>query len=161
MSFSPSNSQAPYLQTSIFFPDNFEEFRIKFLEIYRNIANATNSRGISVFDLQEFLTGEQWFTSNNPQIKRQTFRRVYSIGAIAAGGTLNTAHGLTNVSSYTKIIGTVITGVPDNRPIPFVSATVVTDQIEIRIDGTNIIIVNGATAPNITSGLVVLEYLKN
>lgn len=161
MSFSPSNAIAPYLQTSTYFPEDFESFRIKFLEVYRNISYATNSRGIAVFDLEEFLTGEQWFSAGDPQKKRQTFRKIYSIGAIAAGATLNTAHGLTNVTAFTKIIGTAITAVVDYRPIPFASATAVNEQIEIRADATNIIIVNGAAAPNITSALVILEYLKN
>jgi hypothetical protein len=161
MTFNPANTLSPYLPTSIWFPEDFTQFRIKFLQSYRDIANNLNIREIGIFDLQESLTGEQWFTAGDPQKKRGVFRKVFSIGAIAAGVTLNTPHGLTNVTAYTHIYGTAITAVPDNRPIPFASATVVTNQIEIRVDATNIIIVNGATAPNITSGLVVLEFLKN
>jgi hypothetical protein len=161
MTFSPNNSIAPFLQTSVFFPDDFDEFRVKFLELYRSISNNVNVRQIGVFDLQEFLTGEQWFTTGNPQVKRQTFRKAFEIGAIAAGATSTTAHGLTNVTAYTHIYGTAITAVVDYRPIPYASATVVTNQIEIKVDATNITIINGATAPNITSAIVVLEYLKN
>jgi hypothetical protein len=161
MTFSPNNSIAPFLQTSVFFPDDFDEFRVKFLELYRSISNNVNVRQIGVFDLQEFLTGEQWFTTGNPQVKRQTFRIAFEIGAIAAGATSTTAHGLTNVTAYTHIYGTAITDVIDYRPIPYASATVVTNQIEIKVDATNITIINGATAPNITSAIVVLEYLKN
>lgn len=161
MTFNPANSIAPYLQTSVFFPDNFDEFRVKFLALYRDISNNVNIRQLGVFDLEEFLTGEKWFTSGDPQKKRQTFRTVYSIGAIAAGATLNTVHGLTGVTAFTHIYGTAITAVPDNRPIPYASATAVNQQIEIKVDGTNITIINGAGAPNITSAIVVLEYLKN
>ena len=157
----PVNSIAPFLPTSIYFPEEFKEFRVDLLAIYRNIANTVNARQISVFDLTEFLTGEQWFTDGNPQTKRQTYRKCFSIGAIAAGATSTTAHGITNVTSYTRIEGTAVTAVVDYRPIPYASATAVNQQIEIRVDATNITIINGAAAPNITSAIVVLEYLKN
>lgn len=161
MTFDPANSQAPYLQTSIYFPEEFEEFRVKFLEVFRSISNTVNSRQIGLFDLTEFITGEQWFILGNAQVKRTTFRKVFSIGAIGAGVTLNTAHGLTGVTAYTHIYGTAVTAFPDFRPIPYASVTAVNQQIEIRVDATNIIISNGAAAPNITSAIVVLEMLKN
>lgn len=157
----PVNSIAPFLQTSIYFPEEFSEFRVVLLGIYRNIANAVNAREISVFDLTEFLTGEQWFTVGNPQVKRQTYRKAFSIGAVSAGATVTTAHGLTGITSFTKIMGTAVTDVVDYRPMPFASATAVNQQIELRVDATNITIVNGASAPNITNAIVVLEYLKN
>lgn len=157
----PVNSIAPFLQTSIYFPEEFNEFRVVLLGIYRNIANAVNVREISVFDLTEFLTGEQWFTAGNPQAKRQTYRKVFSIGAVAAGATVTTAHSITGITSFTKIMGTAVTDAVDYRPMPFASATAVNQQIELRVDATNITIVNGAAAPNITSCLVVLEFLKN
>jgi hypothetical protein len=161
MTFNPSNSVAPFLQTSVYFPEDFEEFRVKFLEFYRNISNSVNVREISVFDLQEFLTGQQWFTAGNPQVKRQTFRKVFNIGSIATGATSNTAHGLTAITAFTAIYGSCVTDAPDFRPIPYASATNVTAQIEIKVNSTNIVIINGAASPNITSAIVVLEYLKN
>lgn len=161
MTFKPDNSIGPFLPTSTFFPEDFDEFRVKFLELYRNIANTTNTREIGIYDFTEFLSGEQWPTIGNPQVKRHTFRKIFSIGAIGPGVTVLTAHGLTGVTAYTHIYGTAITAVPDNRPIPFASATLVTDQIQIQVGAVNITIVNGATAPGITSALVVLEYLKN
>lgn len=160
MTFNPANSLAPFLQTSVFFPDEFDEFRVKFLALYRDIASNVNVRQIGVFDLEEFLTGERWFSSGNPQVKRQTFRQVFEIGPIAPGATSTTAHGLTGVTAYTHIYGTAVTAA-DFRPIPYASATVVTNQIELNVDGTNINIINGATAPAITSAIIVLEYLKN
>jgi hypothetical protein len=161
MTFDPSNSLAPYLQTSVFFPDEFDEFRVKFLALYRDIASNVNVRQIGIFDLEEFLTGELWFTTGDPQKKRQTFRKVFEIGAIAAGATSTTAHGITGIVAFTHIYGTAITNVVDYRPIPYSSVTAVNQQIEIKVDATNITIINGAAAPNITSAIVVLEYLLN
>src|SRR3990167_5428892 len=98
MTFNPTNSLGPFIATSTFFPDEFEEFRVKFLELYRDLANAVNTREVGVFDLVEFLTGENWFTSGNPQVKRKTYRKVFELPATGAGATTNIAHGITGVN---------------------------------------------------------------
>lgn len=159
--FQPSNSLAVFLPTTIQYPKNPEELIIRLNKAYEDIATRLNLKQIGIFDLQEFLTGEQWFTTGNPQRTRQTFRHVYSIGAIPIGATVNTAHGLTQITAFTHIYGTCITDVVDYRPIPYSSVTAANQQIEIRVDATNIIITNGAASKNITSAIVVLEYLKN
>lgn len=162
MTFNPPNTLAPFIYTSTYFPEDFQQFRIKFLEIFNDLANTTNTRDNGIFDLTEFMTGQKWFTSGNPLVKRFTFRRVYQLGAIAAGVTLATAHGLTGSPLvFTYIGGTAITDVIDQRPMPYSSVTAVNQQIEINCDTTNITVINGAAAPNITSALVVVEYLKN
>lgn len=161
MTFSPGNSIGPFLQTSFFFPEEFPAFRFKMLPLYTQIANCVNTRQIGIFSLQEFLTGEQWDTSGNPQLKKQPYRQVFYIGAIATGATSTTAHGITGITSFTHIYGTCVTDVVDYRPIPYASATAVNQQLELKVDATNITIISGAAAPNITSAIVVLEYLKN
>lgn len=130
-------------------------------QVYIDQANAINIRQIGIFEQNQSVTGQQFFNVTNQQQPRLSFRKVFPIGAIAAGATSTTAHGLTGVTSYTHIYGTAITGVPDNRPLPYSSATLVTDQVSLTVTATNIVIVNGATAPNITSAIVVLEYLLN
>ena len=89
----PSNSKTAFLNTTEVFPEDFSQFLIKLTNLYTDIANAVNLREIAQYDLIEFITGEQWFTTGNAQVKRSTFRKVYSIGSIAAGATLNTPHG--------------------------------------------------------------------
>ena len=159
--FQPANTNAVFLPTTINYPKDPAELINRLNKVYEDTATRLNIKQIGVFDLVEFLTGEQWFVSGNPQTKRQTFRIVFSIGAIAAGATSTTAHGLTGITAFTHIYGTAVTAAPDFRPIPYASATAVNTQIEIKIDNTNITIINGAAAPNITSAIVVLEYLKN
>lgn len=161
MTFQPANSNAVFLPTTIQYPKDPQELINRLNKAYEDTATRLNVKQIGIFDLVEFLTGEQWYTVGNPQVKRQAFRKAFQIGAIASGVTLNTAHGLTGVTAYTHIYGTAITDFPDNRPIPYSSVTAVNQQIEIRIDATNIIISNGAAAPNITSAIAILEYLKN
>jgi hypothetical protein len=155
----PSNSSAPYLPTSIYFPQDFEQMRIKLLSTYTNIAINVNARQLGIYDLTQNVTGQQWFVVGDPQSARQTFRKVFSIGSIAAGVTSTTAHGLTNLTAFTSISGTAVTASSDYRPIPYASATAVNQQIEIKVDATNITIINGAASPVLSSSIVVLEYL--
>jgi hypothetical protein len=161
MTFQPANTNAVFLPTTIQYPSDPQELLIRLNKAYEDIATRLNVKQIGIFDLIEFLTGEQWFVVGNPQTKRQTFRKCFSIGAIAAGGTSTTVHGITGITAFTNIYGTAVTVVVDYRPIPYASATAVNQQIEIKVDGTNITIINGAASPNITSAIVVLEYLKN
>jgi len=156
----PANSIAPFLPTSIYFPEEFLEFRIKILETYRNISNTVNTRQISIFDFTENLTGEQWPVVGNPQSKRQPYRKVISTGAIATGATATLPHGIASISAFTHIFGTCVTDVVDYRPIPYSSVVATNQQIQLTVTATNVVIVNGAASPNITSGFVVLEYLK-
>lgn len=162
MTFNPVNTLAPFLQTSTYFPEDFQQFRIKFLELYDDIANVTNTRDNGIHDLREIPNGQLWFTSGNPQVKRLTFRKVIELGAIAAGATSTTAHGLTgNPLNFTYIGGTCITATPTYLPIPYASVTALNQQIEVYCDATNLYVINGAGAANITSAIIVLEYLKN
>lgn len=157
----PANSKTAFLNTSEVFPEDNSQFLIKLTTLYTDIANAVNVREIAQYDLVEFLTGEQWFTSGNPNIKRSTFRKTFSIGSIASGATSTTTHNLTGITAFTHIYGTAVTDAPDYRPIPYSSATAVAEQIEVKIDATNITIINGAASPNLISALIILEYLKN
>ena len=77
-----------------------------------------------------------------------------------AGAALNIAHGITNFVELTALYGTCITAVVDYRPIPFVSVAAANQGIQVLLAGANITITNGAAAPNITSGIIIAEYLK-
>jgi hypothetical protein len=160
MTFSPSNSLGAFVPINQTFSEDQSQFLIQITNRDRDIARYINAREIAIYDLIEILTGEQWFGAT-PQVKRDVFRRVYQLGATAAGATTTIAHGITGLTAFTHIYGTAVTAVVDYRPIPYSSVTAVTDQIEINVDATNINVSNGATAPNITSGIIVLEYLKN
>lgn len=164
MTFGPSNSLGPFLPINQTFSQDPEQFLIQITKLYADIARYLNLREIGSYPLMETTTGEQWFTAGNPQVNRQGYRAVFSIGAINAGATSTTAHGLVGVTSFTHIYGVATTSPTDQRPIPYASATAVNQQIEIKVDpstGGNITIINGAAAPNITSAIVILEYLKN
>lgn len=157
----PANSKNYFLNESEVFPSDQSEFLRKITHVYTQIAISGNVREIALYDTIEQVNGQQFYNTTNIRNRRPCFRRVYPFGAIAAGATLNIAHGLTNVTLMTRIDGACITDVVDYRPIPYASTANVNLQISVTATLTNIVIVNGAAAPNITSGFIVLEYLKN
>ena len=160
MSFLPTFSLGNYLPEDIDLPDDSHELRVILKSILEENAKQTNRKDTGSYEEIEQLINQQYFGAT-PQAKRNVYRRVYDIGAIAAGATLNTAHGLGAVTEFTRIYGTVVTAVPDYRPLPRVSTVALNQQISLDVIGINIVIINGAGGPNITGGLVVLEYLRN
>lgn len=157
MTFSPPNTLAPYLQTSVYFPDNFDEFRVTFLQQFRNIGNVANVRQIGIFDQTEFLAGEQWPNVVNRQKPRHTFRKIFFFN----DASLIFNHGISGITLCTHIYGTGTNGT-NFFPIPYVSATAIGNQIQIDVTPTQVVITKGGGAPPaITNGAIVLEYLKN
>ena len=158
-----SNSPVPFLNTTEVFPEDDEQLRIKLTDVYSATANAVNVRDVSIYDLQELQNGQQFFDPADNQGTRAVFRKVFELGAKAAGGTYTIATGITRLSTFTRIYGTCITAIVDHRPLPYVDTTNATNQVSITIvpagASSNLIVQVGATSPNITSGIVVLEYI--
>jgi hypothetical protein len=155
-------NQVAYLRTSREFPEEIHQLAVEDNKAYVDIALAVNNRIIGIFPINRpAITGESWFLTTNRQ---QTLRQVYSFGAIAAGTELDIPHGITNFVQFTRIYGTVITVVPDYRPLPYVDPITLTTGIGLLVGtvaGVGVIrIIVGATSPNITSGTVVLEWLS-
>jgi hypothetical protein len=153
---------APYLQTTRLFPTaDAQRLETELSKMNLDTAVAVNLRSIGIYDKTLIVTGNTYFNDANPQRKRQSQREVYTLPATAAGATTTIAHGI-NVIAELAVppYGTCITDAPDFRGIPYASATDVTKQIEIKVDSTNITVINGAGGPNITSGFVVLEFLQ-
>lgn len=157
----PANSKTAFVATSNVYPQDVEQLTIQLTYRDTIIATALNLREIGQYETVEIVTGQQFFTTGNAQKKRFSYRKVFPLPATAAGATTLIAHGLTGVTLYTHIYGTARTDVPDDRPIPYSSAAAVNQQIEIKVGAVNISVINGAGAPNITDGLIVLEFLKN
>jgi len=151
----------PFLATSQTFSKDYNQYLLQITKRDSDLSRYINQREIAAYDLNEILTGQQWFDPANAQQTRDGFRTTFNIGAIAPGATLTTPHGITQINSFTYIGGTVVTALPDFRPVPYASATLITNQIEIRADAVNFYVTNGATAPAIVRGNIVLEYLKN
>lgn len=151
-------TQNNFLRTSREFPSNLENLTLELDKSYVDIANAVNVRTIGVFPINRpTVTGESFFLVSNQ--RQQSLRQVFKIGAIAPGATLTTPYSINGFSQFSRIYGTCITNVPDNRPIPYASVTA-NANIELRVTSTNIIVSVGAASPAITSGIIVLEWIS-
>lgn len=155
-SSAPINSTSAYVNTSLYFPDDFNEFRVIFIQDRQRIAYAINVRDIGIFDTTPTLSGEQWPDPSNAQNTKQPYRKMFFF----SDASLNFAHGISGLVSCTHIYGTATDGT-NFFPIPFVSTTAIANQIQLLVTPTNIVVTKGGGAPAITSGTIVLEYLLN
>lgn len=151
-----------YLPTFRDFQQDEGQLRLLMSKVYTEIANSVNLKETGVYDLVEVQNSQQFFTVGTGQKKRFAFRKLLTFGAIAAGGTSSLPHGITqfNPLTFVHIYGTAITAVPDFRPIPHASVTA-NANIEVIATNTTVTINVGAASPNVTSAIIVLEYLKN
>jgi len=117
-------------------------------------ARYINTREIALYDRVEIQTGQQWFNLANNQQKRYGFRKTFAISDAA----LTFAHGITGITLCTYIGGSFTDGT-NFYPLPYVS-TVLANQIQVVVTATQVIITKGGGAPAISSGVLVLEYLK-
>jgi hypothetical protein len=161
MTFSPFNTVGPFLPINQTFSEDDDQFLIQITNRDRDIARYLNVREIAIFDLVETPTGQQWYNLTNPQIKRNGFREVFAFTAIAAGATLTITHGIVGIVQVTNYWANVTTAVPDFRQVPYTDVATITNQIQMTVTPTTIVIINGVTAPAIVSGEATLEYLKN
>lgn len=140
------------------FQQDDENLRLLMSKSYTDLATSINYKVNGVYTVVETQNGKTFNNPNNAQSPRYAFQKIFYFGSIAAPGSLNIAHGLTGVTSYTNIYGSCITAT-DNRPIPHASVTA-NANIEVIVGSANITINNGAGGPAISSGMIVLEYLK-
>ena len=158
MSVFSSTSLRSFLQPVEVFPTEMPQFRVKMDQVYKNIAFNVNLKEIGVYDLTEYLTGKQFFTPGNPDLKRQAFRKVVPFSAVLVAGLNVQAHGITTTPAFTF---THIYGTGKNAAgtlwVPFPQGGANTSMLEI--DPINI----NLTVPAAYAGfsaIIVLEYIK-
>jgi hypothetical protein len=171
MSNSSSSVQVPYLRTSRVFPQDSSELENTLSKMYIEVAQAVNKRTIGIFNTFQAVTGNQYYSLSNNNIHnpiqyRQSYRQIYPFGAISGGAMLSFSHGISGLIQLVASYGNCITEAIVNAngkylPIPYVSVTDAAHQIELYINDSEIFISNGASADNILSGTIVLEYLLN
>ena len=148
-------NQIAFLRTSREFPEELHMLTVEVNKSYLDIANAVNSRTIGIFPVNRpAITGESWFLRNQRQ---QTLRRVFTFN----GNLAPIPHGIdvADTSAFTRIYGTFTNGT-NWYPLPYVDVIAVTNQVNVIVNQTNIVITRGAGAPAITFGIVVLEWLS-
>jgi hypothetical protein len=161
MTFRPVFSLAPFIATTRHFPvEDEEELERVITQTYTEVANAVNVREVGTYETVETITGQQFYSVANNQKKRYVYRKVFAIGAIAAGATATIAHNITSLVFPVNIYGVIQTDVPDWRPLVY-ATTVAGDWAVVRVDAVNVYVQLGAAHPPVTSGYVIMEYLKN
>lgn len=169
MSFTNDNAlQLNQLPLSVDFPEEFDKFLLEMTLLYRRIANSVNSKEGALFSLQELGNFQQYFMQGNTGVFRNTFRKVFDMvnlngGPIGAGATITFAHGITGITAISHIYGGAINSDTPTKflPLPYVSTTDITNQIQIYLDPTNVTLINGASQSILNQAYIVSEYLKN
>lgn len=154
-----TNTTAPYLPTSIFYPASEEEKRVKEISTYRDIANAVNSRQLGTFEPIEQPTGQYFANPTNTQQKRQSFRKVVSFSPLVAGLNL-IPHEISGIGAnftFTHIYGTG-KNAAGTLQVPFPQGGANTSMLEV--DATDIRLTIPAAYATF-SAMFVLEFLRN
>lgn len=155
MGLSLANSVA-YLRTSRQFPEEINQLCLEINKSYVDVANAVNARTIGLFSVNKpAITGESWFVTSQRQ---QTLRQVYQF---TSASSIN--HGiLTNeITGFTRIYGTFTDGT-NFYPLPYVDTVNASNQVNVYVSPTQIVIsAGGGTPPSISYGYVILEWLAN
>lgn len=151
---------------------NSPEFKELLIRLYQNInliCNVLNLKDSAYYDLNEFVTGQSYFPNpaNNSSTStvatyRPVYRLVINFGALPNAGTKSVAHGLTINSgfTFTRIYGAASDTTGFNYiPLPYASPTLV-NNIELKVDSTNVTIITGSNRSNFNICYVVVEFMK-
>lgn len=146
-----------FLRTSREFPEDIKLLANQINKTYVDIANAVNGRTISLFTTNvPSVNGEQWFISGNNR-RQQGSRKAFTF----TSALLTFPHGINfnQIYGFTRIYGT-FTDDTNWYPLPYVDVVSATNQINLVITPTNIVITEGAgSPPGLISGFVVLEWI--
>jgi hypothetical protein len=150
--------QAPYLREQRQFPnDDVKLLSNQMDHTYIDIAAKVNARTIGLFANNfQIISGETWYLAGSSE-KKQGLRQVYPFTAV---GTI--AHGINfnDVFKFTHPFGSFTDGTNWYGAI-WASNVAIAGQISFYVDPTNIVILAGAGAPAITSGIIVLEWISS
>jgi hypothetical protein len=148
-------NKGPYLRTTRDFPQEPQQLSVELIKSYNDTSLAINARTIGLFPTRiPAINGEEWFLGG-PSTKQQALRQVYIVA-----GTGNIAHGINfaNISQFSKPSGSFTDGT-NYYGLIYGSSTAIAGQVTFYLTPTNIVVQAGAGAPNISSGIIILEWL--
>ncbi len=152
-----------FLRTTRNFPEDLHQLTVEVNQSYTEVASAVNNRTVGFFIANRAtVTGENWFVPQQNGVssqRQQGIREVYSWD----DSNLTIQHGLQflSLSNFVRIWGTFFDGT-NWQTLPYVDVTNATNQINVKVNSTNIVITKGGgSPPSCTNGLVILEYIAN
>lgn len=152
-----------------FSPQALQELLVRLFQNVNDITTILNIKTTGIYSTDEFITSALYFPVDQPGASFSTYSRwrpvrckVIVVGQLNAG-TTQVFHGIevTPRTHFVQIYGTTeIPGV-SSLPLPFVAATAVADNIELRVDNTYVYVISGGTDRSAyTQTEVVLWYLQ-
>lgn len=152
---------------------NSPEFKELLVRMYQNInlmAIVLNTKDTGIYQNQEFVNGQVWFsnpllTSNTGTVAapRQVFRMTVNFGALPNTGSKSVAHRIpmTPAVTFTRVYGAASDTSGNNYiGLSYASASG-TDNIQLDVNATNVIVTTASNRSNFTVSYIILEYLKN
>lgn len=143
------------------FPSQWDEARPLITEYLNKISNAINIREIGWLISKEYPTGGQLFSSVEGQF-RSVLREVIDFGALPNSATKSVPHHISYDSNFSLL--NLVAGASDPVgltaiPIPFASS-ILTENIKLTIDNTNINITTDMNYSNYTICYVTIIYVR-
>lgn len=154
------------LPESLDIPEDIKDQKEVQQYLYKRISSTVNTKEGALYAPEEVSTFQRFFTKNNPQIFRNTYRKLFDMvdlnaGVnIPAGGTVSFPHNLGSLTTPTRIYGTATSVTPTYLPLPYASATA-NKNIEIWFDAVNVNLINGAGQPALSQAYIIIEFTKN
>lgn len=150
--------QSPYLRDSRNYPPDLKELATELDKTYIDVANAVNNRTVGNYPVNfSIFNGENWYLTS-PNKKNEALRQVF----LFDDSSLTITHNinLTGIVYFTRIWGVFYDGTYWN-PLPYIDVTGVTNQVNVKVSSTQIIVTKGGgSPPTISNGIIVVEWLS-
>lgn len=133
---------------------NFE----KIMSLYmKRTADAINTKEGALYLLQELATFKQFYTTTNPQLNRNVYRRTFDLvnlngGNIAGGATITFPHGIVGILESALIYASCTSTATQLFTVVFPY---------VYLTPTDIVFTNPLPVTALTKCTGVAEYLKN
>jgi hypothetical protein len=148
-----------------------KELLVRLYQNINNISMVLNLKDTGLYPTTETVNGQFYFpnpANNSTTAQRANLRNVYRkvinyTTALPNAGAAVIPHGITctTATTFTRIYGVANDPTGKNYiPIPYASPTLA-NNIELKVDATNVTITTGSNRTNFTVTYVVLEYMQN
>lgn len=151
---------------------NSPQFKELLVRLYQNLnrmALSLNIKDSGYYDTQEFVNSQLFFpnpanssATTNAANYRQVFRKVFNFGALPNAATKTLAHGITvtPTTTFTRIYGCASDTTGSNYiPLPYAAVAALNQNIELKVDATNISVITGINRSNFNVCYVILEWI--
>ena len=162
----PSENLSNFVRSYNAIPDEWNDAQEFLVEHLREVSDGINVRDIGYYQEEEVLTGQQFVPSAaNPTVLRNVFRKVVDLGGLndfTATNPQNIAHGITITADtlIPRLYGAATDPSTTFIPLPFVDMSGGGGNIELTMDGTNIVLRSNADYSGFTSAYAVVEYVQ-